>query len=66
MTRIRDVVKVALAKGYLSLEAEESLRKMLANPYDQEDFQAFMMLQEAAMMGQVKQQSREILETAQK
>ena len=58
MTRIRDVVQEALATGYLTLDAENQLRKLLRTRYDLEDFKAFMSLQEAAMMGEVKQQSR--------
>jgi hypothetical protein len=59
MTRIRDVVQTALATGYLTLQAENQLRQLLSNRYDFEDFNAFMALQEAAMMGQIKQESRE-------
>ncbi|MEA5553923.1 hypothetical protein VB713_23565 [Anabaena cylindrica UHCC 0172] len=59
MTRIRDVVKMALATGYLTLQAENQLRELLTCQYDCEDLNAFMALQEAAMMGQIKQESRE-------
>ncbi|BAY33905.1 hypothetical protein NIES2107_58080 [Nostoc carneum NIES-2107] len=59
MTRIRDVVQKALASGYLTLEAENQLRHLLTTRYDLEDFNAFMTLQEAAMNGNVKQESRE-------
>lgn len=59
MTRIRDVVQKALATGYLTVEAEEQLRQLLTTRYDLEDFNAFMTLQEAAMTGKVKQESRE-------
>ncbi|MBD2302000.1 hypothetical protein H6G80_11295 [Nostoc sp. FACHB-87] len=59
MTRIRDVVHQALATGYLTVEAENQLRHLLTTRYDSEDFNAFMSLQEAAMNGQVKQESRE-------
>lgn len=59
MSRIRDLVQTALTTGYLTVEAENQLRKLLASQYDLEDFNAFMALQEAAMSGQVKQQSRE-------
>lgn len=58
---IREVVKQALKTGYLTLEAEENLRKMLKNKYDLEDFEAFIDLQQAAMLGMVKQESRELL-----
>ncbi|MBW4633888.1 MAG: hypothetical protein KME30_18890 [Iphinoe sp. HA4291-MV1] len=59
MTRIRDVVQKALATGYLSVEAENQLRQLLTTRYDMEDLNAFMTLQEAAMTGKVKQESRE-------
>lgn len=59
MTRIRDVVHKALSTGYLTVEAENQLRHLLTTRYDLEDFKAFMSLQEAAMMGKVKQESRE-------
>ncbi|HLP91036.1 MAG TPA: hypothetical protein VK184_20940 [Nostocaceae cyanobacterium] len=59
MSQIRDLVQTALTTGYLTVEAENQLRKLLASQYDLEDFNAFMALQEAAMSGQVKQQSRE-------
>ena len=59
MALIRDVVKKAIKSGYLTLEAEEQLRVLLAKRYELEDFKAFMTLQQAAMTGQVKQESRE-------
>ncbi|MFM2061842.1 MAG: hypothetical protein RLZZ507_1512 [Cyanobacteriota bacterium] len=59
MTRIRDIVQTALTTGYLTVEAENQLRELLTTRYDCEDFNAFMALQEAAMMGQIKQESRE-------
>jgi hypothetical protein len=59
MTRIRDLVQKALDSGYLTVEAENQLRQLLSLRYDREDFYAFMTLQEAAMNGDVRQQSRE-------
>lgn len=59
MIRIRDVVQKALSTGYLTVEAENQLRQLLSTRYDLEDFNAFMTLQEAAMTGRVKQESRE-------
>lgn len=61
MLLIRNVVHEALSTGYLTIEAEEQLRQMLSKKYDLEDLKAFMILQQAAMAGQVKQQSRELL-----
>lgn len=61
MALIRDLVQKAIKSGYLTLEAEEQLRVLLTTRYDLEDFKAFMSLQEAAMTGEVKQESRERL-----
>lgn len=61
MVLIRDIVKKSLKTGYLTTEAEEQLRQLLTTRYDLEDLNAFMTLQEAAMKGQVKQESRERL-----
>ena len=61
MALIRQVVHQALATGYLSIEAEAQLRQLLKNKYDLEDLNAFMALQQAAMSGIVRQESRELL-----
>ncbi|WP_250124259.1 hypothetical protein [Chroococcidiopsis sp. CCMEE 29] len=61
MVEIRELAQKALNLGYLTIEAEEQLRQLLSNRYELEDFNAFMALQEAAMKGQVKQESREHL-----
>ncbi len=60
MKMIRDVVEEALTKGYLTIEAEDSLRVMLQSKYELEDLEAFIDLQQAAMLGIVKQESREL------
>lgn len=64
MVRIRDLAQQALQTGYLTMAAEEQLRQLLSTRYGLEDFNAFMILQEAAMLGQVKQESRERLKAA--
>lgn len=61
MNKIKQIVKEALEKSYLSLEAEEKLRLMLNSNYDLEDLEAFMNLQQALSRGKVRQQSREII-----
>jgi hypothetical protein len=61
MELIREIVKQALNTGYLTVEAEEKLRMMLRNKYELEDLEAFIDLQQAAMIGVVKQESREVL-----
>lgn len=59
MALIRELVQKTLKTGYLTIEAEEQLRQLLTTRYDLEDLNAFMALQEAAMAGKVKQESRE-------
>ena len=61
MAQIRNLAQQALKTGYLTVEAEEQLRQLLSTRYEIEDFNAFMMLQEAAMQGKVKQESCERL-----
>ena len=60
MKLIREVVKQALTTGYLTVEAEEKLKIMLRDKYELEDLEAFIDLQQAAMLGMVRQESREI------
>jgi hypothetical protein len=60
MKLIREIVKHALNTGYLTLEAEEKLKKMLKNKYELEDLEAFINLQRATMLGMVRQESKEI------
>lgn len=62
MGTIRELAHQALNTGYLSLEAEKQLRQLLQTKYEAEDLNAFMMLQQAAMVGSVKQESREIMQ----
>ena len=59
MASISDLVQKILLAGYLTIEAEEQLRKLLTTQYNDEDLNAFVTLQEAVMTGQVKQESRE-------
>jgi len=61
MTLIREIVQQALMAGYLTVEAEDQLRHLLTKKYDLEDLNAFRSLQQAAMAGRVKQQSRELM-----
>ncbi|WP_009634475.1 hypothetical protein [Synechocystis sp. PCC 7509] len=62
MASISDLVQKTLKAGYLTVEAEEQLRQLLATQYNDEDLNAFVTLQEATMMGRVKQESRERLQ----
>ncbi|MFS8118568.1 MAG: hypothetical protein ACMG55_08775 [Microcoleus sp.] len=59
MVLIRDLAQQALTAGYLTIEAENQLRRMLTTTkYDLEDLNAFMALQLAAMSGLVKQECK--------
>lgn len=60
MMLIRDLVQEAITTGYLSVAAEEQLRNLLKTKYELEDFDAFMTLQEAASLGKIRQESREL------
>lgn len=60
MYYLQEVVKHAIETGYLSMEAEESLRRLLGKQCSEEDLEAFIALQDAAMTGKVRQQSREL------
>lgn len=61
MMLIREVVRQVITTGYLTVTAEEQLRKLLQTKYDVEDFDAFMSLQEAASLGQIRQESRDLM-----
>jgi hypothetical protein len=60
MMLIRDLVQEVITTGYLSVAAEEQLRHLLRTKYELEDLDAFMMLQEAASLGRIRQESREL------
>jgi hypothetical protein len=64
MDRILEIVQQALATGYLTVEAENRLRLLLqTTKYGLDDLNAFMILQQSAMAGLVKQESREVKHT---
>jgi hypothetical protein len=65
MALIREVVQQALTSGVLTIEAENQLRQLLAKKYDREDLRAFVTLQDAAMSGSVKQESRLLMSSPQ-
>lgn len=64
MELIREIAEQAINTGYLTLEAEDKLRKMLQDKYELADLEAFIDLQQAAMIGHVRQESRELLNAA--
>lgn len=57
--QIRELVQQAINTGYLDLNAEEQLRKLLSGKYDLDELRIFMNLQLAAMNGEVKLESHE-------
>lgn len=59
MLLIREIVQHALATGSLTIEAENQLRQLLRTKYDASDLNAFMLLQQAAMSGSIRQESRD-------
>jgi hypothetical protein len=61
MSTIRKIVHQVLQTGYLTVEAEEQMRELFALRHDLEDIEALTRLQQAAMFGLVKQQSRELV-----
>jgi flagellar biosynthesis protein FliP len=61
MSLIRDLVQQAISTSFLTVEAEEQLRQLLQTKYGKEDLNAFMKLQQAAMEGRVRQESRQTL-----
>ncbi len=61
MSIISTIVRQAMATGYLTVEAEEQLRKLLqTTKYGLEDFEAFITLQREVMEGRVQQQAWEL------
>lgn len=60
MMLIRDLVEQVLTTGYLTVEAENILRQLLKTKYESEDLTAFLKLQQAAVSGNIRQQSREL------
>ncbi|MFW6296369.1 MAG: hypothetical protein ACOC04_04180 [Halothece sp.] len=58
--KINELVKEAITTGCLTINAEQQLRWLLQNTkYGLEEVNAFMTLQQAAMTGLVKQESRQ-------
>jgi hypothetical protein len=62
MVLIREIVQQALTTGYLTVSAQEQLRQLLqTTKYGQQDINAFMSLQQAAMDGHVKQETHKLI-----
>ncbi|WP_226572930.1 hypothetical protein [Microseira wollei] len=51
----------ALTIGFLTVAAENQLRQLLKTEYDEDELNGFVKLQEAAMTGRVRQESRELI-----
>ena len=64
MASICEIVQQALATGHLTVEAENQLRLLLqTTKYGLEELNAFMTLQESAMAGLVRQESRQLIDS---
>lgn len=61
MSTISEIVQKVLRNGYLSIEAEEQLRRLFTVGYNLEDIEALSCLQKAATSGRVKQESRDLV-----
>jgi len=61
MPTIREIVYQVLQSGYLTVEIEEQVRQMFAVRYDLDDIEALTRLQQATILGRVKQQSRDLV-----
>jgi len=65
MESIGAIVQDAIARGYLDLATENSLRRLLqTTKYELAEIHAFAELQQAVCEGRVRQQSREQLVAA--
>lgn len=64
MASICEIVQQALATGHLTVESENQLRLLLqTTKYGLEELNAFMTLQESAMAGLVRQESRQLMDS---
>lgn len=64
MASICEIVQQALTTGHLTVEAENQLRLLLqTTKYGLEELNAFMTLQESAMAGLVRQESRQLIDS---
>jgi hypothetical protein len=61
MSTICEIVQEVLQSGYLTVEAEEQMRRLFVLQHDLEDIEALTRLQQATMYGRVKRQSRELV-----
>ncbi|MDB9314207.1 hypothetical protein PN462_13930 [Spirulina sp. CS-785/01] len=59
MATIRDIAQEAITYRFLSLDAENQLRQLLATTCQPEDLRAFCRLQAEIMEGRVTQEARE-------
>lgn len=57
MILIKEIVRQALATGYLSATARQQMRSLLQTNYDSEDIDAFIILERAVAAGDVKSEA---------
>jgi hypothetical protein len=58
MALIREIVQQALTTGYLSLAAEDKLHQLVQVEFEEEDIDALMRLEQAAIAGTIKKESQ--------
>ena len=62
MNEFKEFIEQIIITGYLSIESEQKLRKLIQKSnYSWEEVQAFVKLQKAAIHGQVKQESLDFM-----
>lgn len=62
MSTISEIVQKVLRNGYLSIEAEEQVRRLFTVRYNLEDIEALTRLQKATTSGRVRQESRDLVQ----
>lgn len=58
MIVIKEIVKQALATGYLSVKDQNQIHILLQTNYDSEDIDALIILQRSVIAGKIQQESR--------
>lgn len=62
MNEFKKFIEQIIITGYLSIDSEEKLRKLMQkSSYSWEEVEAFAKLQKAAIQGKVKQESLDLM-----
>lgn len=59
MSRVRELVDAAIAKGYLSLAAEYELQQLTQNSASIDDTLAMLILQQGLLSGRIQREGHE-------